>query len=79
MVEVAGIRTIDLNSNSPDTGIWETWGVRLMPYLSAHLSLKGIEADLQEICRVTRQSNCAGFFNMDEMREHVMQQAKEYH
>ena len=34
---------------------------------------------MQEICRVTRQSNCAGFFNMDEMRKQVVQPVKEYH
>jgi len=37
-----------------------------------------MEAAMQEICRVTRQSNCADFFNMDEMRQHVVQPVKEY-
>ncbi len=47
--------------------------------LFEHLSREGMEAAVGEICRVTRRGICAGFFNMDEIRKHVVQPVEEYH
>ncbi len=47
--------------------------------LFEHLSEKGIEQAVHEICRVTRQGICVGFFNMDEIRDHVVRPVDEYH
>ena len=38
--------------------------------LFEHLSLEGVQAAVQEVCRVTRRGLCIGFFNMDEIGEH---------
>ncbi len=38
--------------------------------LFEHLSLEGMQAAVKEVCRVTRQGLCIGFFNMDEIRDH---------
>lgn len=47
--------------------------------LFEHLSLLGLEAALNEACRVTRRSLCLGFFNMDEIREHQIKPVEDYH
>jgi ubiquinone/menaquinone biosynthesis C-methylase UbiE len=47
--------------------------------LFEHLSLEGIETAVAEICRVTRQGLCVGFFSMDETREHVIEPMEDYH
>jgi SAM-dependent methyltransferase len=47
--------------------------------LFEHLSLEGIEAAAGEICRVTRTGICLGFFNMDEMPDHIVRPHEEYH
>ena len=47
--------------------------------LFEHLSLAGMEATIKEVCRVTRQGICVGFFNMDEIREHRERPVDEYH
>ena len=47
--------------------------------LIEHLSAKGIEAAVHEICRVARWGLCIHFFNMDEMTEHIMRPLDEYH
>jgi SAM-dependent methyltransferase len=47
--------------------------------LFEHLSLEGLETAVAEICRVTRQGICAGFFNMDEMPGHIVTPFEEYH
>jgi SAM-dependent methyltransferase len=47
--------------------------------LFEHLSLEGLEVAVAEICRVTRNGICAGFFNLDEIREHVVRPMDEYH
>jgi SAM-dependent methyltransferase len=47
--------------------------------LFEHLSLEGMERAVQEICRVTRGGICAGFFQMHEMREHVVRVVDDYH
>ena len=47
--------------------------------LFEHLSLEGMQAAVKEICRVTRQGLCVGFFNMDEIGEHQVRPVEEYH
>ncbi len=47
--------------------------------LLEHLSLEGMETAVREICRVTRRGICIGFFQMDEIREHVVRAVDEYH
>ena len=47
--------------------------------LFEHLSLDGLETAVQEICRVTRSGICAGFFQMDEIRDHIIRPMEDYH
>jgi SAM-dependent methyltransferase len=47
--------------------------------LFEHLSLEGMRAAVKEVCRVTRQGLCVGFFNMDEVRDHQVRRVDEYH
>jgi SAM-dependent methyltransferase len=47
--------------------------------LFEHLSVEGIQAAVTEVCRVTRQGLCVGFFNMDEIRDHQVRPVEEYH
>jgi SAM-dependent methyltransferase len=47
--------------------------------LFEHLSLEGIQTAVKEVCRVTRQGLCIGFFNMDEVRDHQVQPVDDYH
>jgi SAM-dependent methyltransferase len=47
--------------------------------LFEHLSLEGLEAAVREVCRVTRRGLCLGFFNLDEIPEHVVRSVEEYH
>ncbi len=47
--------------------------------LFEHLSIQGLAAAVKEVCRVTRRGICAGFFNMDEIREHVIRPVEEYY
>jgi len=47
--------------------------------LFEHLSLAGMETAVKEICRVTRQGICAGFFNMDEVPAHQVRPLRDYH
>ena len=47
--------------------------------LFEHLSLEGMEAAIAEMCRVTRWRICIGFFNMNEIPEHVPRPVEEYH
>jgi SAM-dependent methyltransferase len=47
--------------------------------LFEHLSLDGMQAAVKEVCRVTRQGLCVGFFNMDEVRDHQVRPVDEYH
>lgn len=44
-----------------------------------HLSLTGLEQAIREVCRVTRQGLCLGFFQMDERAEHIVRPTHEYH
>ncbi len=47
--------------------------------LFEHLSLEGLEAAINEVCRVTRKALCFGFFQMDERPEHVVRPVDDYH
>ena len=47
--------------------------------LFEHLSLEGMQAAVKEVCRVTRQGLCVGFFNMDEIPDHQVRPVEEYH
>ena len=47
--------------------------------LFEHLSLEGMRVAVKEVCRVTRQGLCVGFFNMDEIRDHQARPVDEYH
>jgi len=47
--------------------------------LFEHCSIEGVAEAVKEVCRVARWGICVGFFNMDEMAEHVVQPFEEYH
>jgi SAM-dependent methyltransferase len=47
--------------------------------LLEHLSPAGLERAVTELCRVTRHGICVGFFQMDEMPEHIVRPVDEYH
>jgi SAM-dependent methyltransferase len=47
--------------------------------LFEHLSLPGLNVALKEVCRVTMRGICAGFFNMDEIPEHLERPYENYH
>ncbi|MBI3851415.1 MAG: class I SAM-dependent methyltransferase [Verrucomicrobia bacterium] len=47
--------------------------------LFEHLSLSGLESAVKEICRVVRRGICVGFFQMDEIPEHVVRPVDDYH
>jgi len=47
--------------------------------LFEHLSLEGLEVAINEVCRVTRRGLCLGFFQMDEIPEHVARPIEDYH
>ncbi len=47
--------------------------------LFEHLSPGGLEAAAGEVCRVTRGGLCVGFFNMDEIPEHLVRPHEDYY
>jgi SAM-dependent methyltransferase len=47
--------------------------------LFEHLSIDGLDRAVREICRVTRNGICAGFFNLDEIPEHRVHPVEDYH
>jgi len=47
--------------------------------LFEHLSIKGMEAAIAEMCRVTRRELWVVFFNMAEEPKHVIQPVEDYH
>ena len=47
--------------------------------LLEHLSISGLEQAVQEICRVTRLGICIGFFQMDEISDHIVRPLDDYH
>ena len=47
--------------------------------LFEHLSVEAMEAAIAELCRVTRQGICAGFFNMHDGERHIVRAVNDYH
>lgn len=47
--------------------------------LFEHLSLSGLEQAVREVCRVTRRGICVGFFQMDEIPEHIVRPRDDYY
>jgi SAM-dependent methyltransferase len=47
--------------------------------LFEHLSLEGMHAAIAEVCRVSREGICVGFFQMDEIPEHRVRPLSEYY
>ena len=47
--------------------------------LFEHLSIEAMQAAIAEICRVTRQTICIGFFNMYNGAEHIVKAVDSYH
>jgi SAM-dependent methyltransferase len=47
--------------------------------LFEHLSIEALEVAVAEICRVTRKGICAGFFNMHDGEQHIVQVVDYYH
>jgi SAM-dependent methyltransferase len=47
--------------------------------LFEHLSPEALPVAVRELCRVTRRGLCVGFFQMDEMSEHIVRPVDEYH
>jgi len=47
--------------------------------LLEHLSPAGLECAVRELCRVTRHGICVGFFQMDELPEHIVRSVADYH
>lgn len=47
--------------------------------LLEHLSLEGMHTAVDEICRVTRRGICLGFFQMDEIRDHLVRPTEDYY
>jgi SAM-dependent methyltransferase len=47
--------------------------------LFEHLSIDAMEAVIAEICRVTQKGICAGFFNMYDGDEHIVEVIGDYH
>jgi ubiquinone/menaquinone biosynthesis C-methylase UbiE len=47
--------------------------------LFEHLSLEGMQVAVDEICRVTRAGICVGFFQMEEIRDHIVRPLNDYY
>jgi len=47
--------------------------------LFEHLSIEAMELAIAEVCRVTRQGICVGFFNMHDGEQHVVNPVEGYH
>ena len=47
--------------------------------LFEHLSLTGMETAVREVCRVARSGLCIGFFQMDEIAQHVVRPVDDYY
>ena len=57
----------------------KTYDLCIVQDLFEHLSIEGMERAVSEICRVTRHRMCIGFFQMDEIRDHVVRPMEDYH
>ena len=69
--ELGNVFEIDAQDNAFD--------VSFVHDLFEHLSIEGLQAAVEELCRVTRRAICANFFQMDEIPEHVVRPTDEYH
>jgi SAM-dependent methyltransferase len=69
--EVGNVFEID----APD----RSFDICLSHDLFEHLSPAGLEVAIRQVCRVTRRSLCIGFFQMDEIGEHVIRPTEKYH
>ena len=47
--------------------------------LFEHLSMEGLQAAVAEVCRVTRLGICVGFFQMEEIGEHMVRPLNDYY
>lgn len=47
--------------------------------LFEHLSIEGMEVAISEVCRVTNKAIVAGFFQMDEITDHIIRPIDDYH
>ena len=47
--------------------------------LFEHLSLAGLDQAVREICRITKRAVCLGFFQMDEVPDHVVRPVDDYY
>jgi len=47
--------------------------------LFEHLSIEAMEVAISEVCRVTRQNLCIGFFNMYDGDQHIVKVIDDYH
>jgi ubiquinone/menaquinone biosynthesis C-methylase UbiE len=47
--------------------------------LFEHVSLTGLESAVKELCRVVRFGICIGFFQMDEISDHIVRPLDDYH
>jgi ubiquinone/menaquinone biosynthesis C-methylase UbiE len=64
-----------LEIDAPD----KSFDLCLVHDLFEHLSVNALEKAVSEICRVTKGAICAGFFNMAETEEHLVQPTENYH
>jgi ubiquinone/menaquinone biosynthesis C-methylase UbiE len=64
-----------LEIDAPD----KTFDHCFMHDLFEHLSVDAMELAISEICRVTRQGICVGFFNMHEADDHIVKTVGNYH
>ena len=56
----------------------EAFDFCLVQDLFEHLSISGLHQAVREVCRVTRRGICAGFFQMDEIPEHMVRPRDDY-
>jgi len=61
--------------NAPD----KAFGLCMVHDLFEHLSISGLAQAIKEVCRVTREGICVGFFQMDEISEHLVRRVDNYH
>jgi SAM-dependent methyltransferase len=57
----------------------KSFDVCLIHDLFEHLSLSGLRQAVEEVCRVTRFGLCVGFFQMDEIPDHIIRPLEDYH
>jgi SAM-dependent methyltransferase len=61
--------------NAPD----KAFRLCMVHDLFEHLSIPGLAQAIKEVCRVTREGICVGFFQMDEISEHLVRPVDNYH